>query len=152
MLDADALTLLAQDKALFGLLHENCVLSPHEGEFARLFPDIYAQLTAPATKGPAYSKVDAARAAAKRAGCVVVFKGADTVIAAPDGRCAVHSAHYERAAAWLVISCDAQMFDIALEHADHVCAALGAEAEAPGSDPLGALVRNLDKLFRKSAR
>jgi ADP-dependent NAD(P)H-hydrate dehydratase / NAD(P)H-hydrate epimerase len=51
--------------------------------------------------GPAYSKVDATREAAVRAGCVVLFKGADTVIAAPDGRCAINSAHYERAAPWL---------------------------------------------------
>ncbi|WP_434611863.1 NAD(P)H-hydrate epimerase [Tabrizicola sp. M-4] len=101
VLDADALTLLAQDAGLFGALHEGCVLTPHAGEFARLFPDIAEKLAAPAVAGPAYSKVDATREAAARAGCVVLFKGADTVIAAPDGRCAVNSAHYERAAPWL---------------------------------------------------
>ncbi len=101
VLDADALTLLARDAGLFGALHGGCVLTPHAGEFARLFPDIAAKLEAPAVTGPAYSKVDAAREAAALAGCVVLFKGADTVIAAPDGRCAINSAHYERAAPWL---------------------------------------------------
>ena len=41
------------------------------------------------------------RAAAERAGCTVLLKGADTVIAAPDGRCSIHSARYDRAAPWL---------------------------------------------------
>lgn len=101
VLDADALTLIARDKALFGLVHAACVLTPHGGEFARLFPDLAARLEAVAVGGPAYSKVDAARAAARRAGCVVLFKGADTVIAAPDGRCAINAAAYERAVPWL---------------------------------------------------
>lgn len=101
VLDADALTLLARDAGLFGALHRDCVLTPHGGEFARLFPDIAAKLEPPAVNGPAYSKVDATREAAARAGCVVLFKGADTVIAAPDGRCAMNSAHYDRAAPWL---------------------------------------------------
>ncbi len=101
VLDGDALTLLARDADLFGMLHDRCVLTPHGGEFARLFPDLAEKLAAPATAGPAYSKVDAARAAAVRAGCVVLFKGPDTVIAAPDGRCSVNSAHYDRAAPWL---------------------------------------------------
>lgn len=101
VLDADALTILAQDPGLFAALHQNCVLTPHAGEFARLFPDIAEKLAAPATKGPAYSKVDATRAAARRAGCVVLFKGPDTVIANPSGRCSINSAHYDRAAPWL---------------------------------------------------
>ena len=101
VLDADALTILAHEPDLFAALHENCVLTPHAGEFARLFPDIAEKLAAPATKGPAYSKVDATREAAKRAGCVVLFKGPDTVIADPTGRCSINSAHYERAAPWL---------------------------------------------------
>lgn len=102
VLDADALTGFADDPAaLFAMLHENCVLTPHAGEFARLFPDIAEKLNAPATKGPAFSKVDATREAAKRAGCVVLFKGADTVIAQPDGRCSINAALYERSAPWL---------------------------------------------------
>ncbi len=101
VLDADAVTLLSRDPALFAMLHQGCVLTPHGGEFARLFPDIAEKLDAPATKGPAYSKVDATRAAAARAGCVVLFKGPDTVIADPSGRAAINSAHYDRAAPWL---------------------------------------------------
>lgn len=101
LLDADALTLMAQHPHLFSALHEKCVLTPHAGEFKRLFPDIAERLNAPATKGPAYSKVDATRDAARRAGCVVLFKGPDTVIAEPDGRCSVHAAVYDRAAPWL---------------------------------------------------
>ena len=101
VLDADALTALAADAALFAMLHDRCILTPHGGEFARLFPDLAARLAAPATTGPAYSKVDATRDAAARAGCVVLFKGADTVIAHHDRRCSINSAHYDRAAPWL---------------------------------------------------
>ena len=102
VLDADALTSFAEDPPkLFALLHENCVLTPHLGEFARLFPDLAAKLSEAPTKGPAYSKVDAAREAAARAGCVVLLKGPDTVIADPQGRAAINSAHYDRAAPWL---------------------------------------------------
>ncbi len=102
VLDADALTAFADDPwALFAQLHEGCVLTPHGGEFARLFPDIAEKLSVVPVRGPAFSKVDATREAARRAGCLVLFKGPDTVIAAPDGRCSVHSAQYERAAPWL---------------------------------------------------
>ncbi|MQY44317.1 NAD(P)H-hydrate dehydratase [Epibacterium sp. SM1969] len=102
VLDADALSGFAENPdALFALLHENCVLTPHGGEFARLFPDIAEKLNALPASGPAFSKVDATRAAAKRAGCTVLFKGPDTVIATPDGSCAINAALYERAAPWL---------------------------------------------------
>jgi hydroxyethylthiazole kinase-like uncharacterized protein yjeF len=101
VLDADALTAMAENPELFAMLHDKCVLTPHAGEFARLFPDIAEKLTAQATRGPAYSRVDATRDAAKRAGCVVLFKGADTVIADAQGRAAINSAHYGRAAPWL---------------------------------------------------
>lgn len=102
VLDADALMAFEDDpNVLFGMLHDRCVLTPHAGEFRRLFSDLADKLEAPAIKGPAYSKVDATREAAARAGCVVLFKGPDTVIAAPDGRCAINSAHYDRATPWL---------------------------------------------------
>ena len=101
VLDADALTLISRDPALFAALHPACVLTPHAGEFARLFPDISARLDEVPTKGPAYSKADATREAAARAGCTVLFKGPDTVIADPSGRCSINSAHYDRAAPWL---------------------------------------------------
>ena len=98
VLDADALTLIACDAALLGALHENCVLTPHGGEFARLFPDIAAKLE---ETGSDFSKTDAARAAATRAGCVVVFKGADTVIADPSGQCSAGTSEKASAAPWL---------------------------------------------------
>jgi len=101
VLDADALSILSKEPILFEALHKNCVLTPHAGEFKRIFPDIMAKLEAPATSGPAYSKVDATREAAARAGCTVLFKGADTVIADQTGRATINSAHYERSAPWL---------------------------------------------------
>jgi len=102
VLDADALSRFERHpETLFAALHEKVVLTPHAGEFRRLFPDIAEKLDAPATKGPAYSKVDATREAAARAGCTVLYKGPDTVIADRTGRCAINSAHYDRAAPWL---------------------------------------------------
>jgi hydroxyethylthiazole kinase-like uncharacterized protein yjeF len=96
VLDADALLRFQRHpEALFGMLHESCVLTPHGGEFARLFPDL-----AQALDQGEMSKIEAAQAAAQRAGCVVLFKGADTVIAGPEGQGSLHAALYDQAAPW----------------------------------------------------
>ncbi|MFX0543429.1 NAD(P)H-hydrate dehydratase [Roseovarius sp. S4756] len=95
VIDADALTALAEDASLVGVLNDRCVLTPHQGEFARLFPD----LEVPADDLEA--RAQGVRAAAARAGCIVLLKGADTLIAAPDGACSLHSARADRAAPWL---------------------------------------------------
>ena len=97
VLDADALTAFSDDPtALFGMLHPHCVLTPHGGEFARLFPDIAKRLSETSC-----TRVAATRDAAMRAGCIVLLKGPETVIAAPDGRCSVHAAVGDRAVPWL---------------------------------------------------
>ncbi len=103
VLDADALNVFSENPgALFpGLyadspnvsrkerdipfpgLHEGCVLTPHEGEFARLFPSL--------KEGGGGSKVERARKAAFLCGATIVLKGPDTVIAAPDGRVVVNT-------------------------------------------------------------
>jgi len=75
VLDADALNLLA--KAALPRFGQVPILTPHAGEFARLFGELPG------------SKVDQARSAAEQSGAVILFKGADSVVAAPDGRAAI---------------------------------------------------------------
>ncbi len=82
VLDADALTVFAGQSAdLFAALRREDILTPHQGEFARVFANI--DLGA--------GRLPAARAAAKAAGAVVVLKGADTIVSDPDGRAAINA-------------------------------------------------------------
>ncbi|MFN3526696.1 MAG: NAD(P)H-hydrate dehydratase [Paracoccus sp. (in: a-proteobacteria)] len=90
VLDADALTALAGRPDLAARLHPRCVLTPHGGEFARLFPEIAAHLAAEPVSGPAFSRLDAARAAQQASGATVLLKGPDSVIAEP-GVARIHS-------------------------------------------------------------
>lgn len=80
VIDADAITALqGQPEWLAPRNRGGAVLTPHAGEFTRLFG-----------LSEAGSKVETTRAAAVRSGCIVVHKGPDTVIAAPDGRAAIN--------------------------------------------------------------
>ncbi|MBK4215751.1 NAD(P)H-hydrate dehydratase [Paracoccus caeni] len=83
VLDADALSAIAIDPNLWDALHDGCVLTPHGGEFARLFPDLTRRLSDIPATGPAWSRLDAAQEAAARSGTCLLLKGRDTIIAAP---------------------------------------------------------------------
>lgn len=87
VLDADALTSVADDLAgLVAMIAKgpkrDIVLTPHEGEFTRLFKVVHEDSNV-------HAKLEKTRLAARSCGATVLFKGADTVVAAPDGRASI---------------------------------------------------------------
>ncbi len=82
VLDADAISVFSDNPhLLFSAIKSSCIMTPHEGEFSRLFGRLVEE---------GDSKLARAKKAAKLSGSVVVLKGFNTVIAAPDGRSAVN--------------------------------------------------------------
>lgn len=100
VLDADALTAMSRRPDPVAGLTGAHVLTPHQGEFARIFADLADRL-GQSPGAAVFSRLDAADEAARRAGCTVLLKGADTVVAAPDGRAHVQASSYDAAAPWL---------------------------------------------------
>ncbi len=89
IVDADVLSSFRDaPEDLFACLDRDDVLTPHPGEFDRVFPGLLKASP---------DRITAARTAAARAGSVVLLKGADTVVAAPDGRAVVNT----NASPWL---------------------------------------------------
>ena len=98
VLDADALTILARNEPLKKLLGPHCVLTPHAGEFQRLFGRGTGDVPAADASD---RKAQMCLASAQTTGAIVLYKGVITAIADPGGRVAVHHASGKRAAPWL---------------------------------------------------
>lgn len=80
VLDADGLAAFEDQSAnLFSHIHAGVVMTPHAGEFVRMFPGIALD-----------DRIEAAKLAANQSGAVLLLKGRETIIAAPDGRVAIN--------------------------------------------------------------
>ena len=142
VIDADALTAFRDDPAeLFSVLDRDDVLTPHIGEFERVFPGIL---------GRTPERVSAVREAAARSGAVVLLKGPDTTVAAPDGRCAVNV----NGAPWLATAGSGDvlagfiggLIAQGMDSFDAACAAVWIHAEAGGAHGPGLISEDLPGL------
>ncbi|HEY8617770.1 NAD(P)H-hydrate dehydratase [Phenylobacterium sp.] len=148
VLDADAITVFRDDpEELFSVLDRDDVLTPHAGEFERLFPGLLATST---------DRISAARRAAERAGAVVLLKGADTVVAAPDGRAAVNL----NGSPWLATAGSGDVLAgfigglvaQGMESFEAACAAAWIHAEAAGLHGPGLIAEDLPGLTPRVLR
>lgn len=142
VVDADALTVFRHDVSeLFSVLDRDDVLTPHQGEFERLFPNLLRS---------AQDRPAAALEASKRAGSIVLLKGNDTVIAAPDGRCVVNQA----GSVWLATAGSgdvlagliAGLIAQGMDSFDAACAAVWIHSEAAHRHGPGLIAEDLPGL------
>ena len=142
VIDADALSAFRDDPAeLFQVLDRDDILTPHVGEFERVFKGLLAASP---------ERVTAARKAASRAGAVVLLKGSDTVIAAPDGRAVVNG----NGSPWLATAGSGDvlagfiggLIAQGLESFDAACAAVWIHAEAAAAFGPGLISEDLPGL------
>ena len=139
IVDADALTVFRQRPGeLFDLLDRDDVITPHEGEFERLFPGWLER-----------GRTVAAADAAAHVGAVVVLKGRETVIAAPDGRLAINA----NGTPWLATAGTGDVLAgmigglIAqrMDSFDAACAAVWMHAEAARAFGPGLIAEDLER-------
>lgn len=142
VVDADALTSFRADpSSLFSALDRDDVLTPHEGEFERVFPGLL-------TSTP--QRIAAAQAAARLSGTVVLLKGSDSVIAAPDGRTAVNL----NGSAWLATAGSGDvlcgfiggLIAQGMDSFDAVCAAVWIHGECAALHGPGLIAEDLPGL------